>query len=175
MKQLSLEALERVSVEQYKLMEKIPLVVILDDVRSMNNVGSVFRTCDAFRTERLVLCGITPQPPHRDINKTALGATESVQWEYHQSIAVVLADYRAKGYKIYALEQTNQSIRLNKLNINFNEKALLILGNEVSGVSQEALDLSDVAIEIPQEGTKHSLNVSVAAGVALYWFFQNFL
>lgn len=167
-----MEDLGRMSVEDYVLAPKIPLVVAADGIRSMSNVGSIFRTCDCFRVERLMLCGITPIPPHREIHKTALGATESVEWAYEQDITKVLADYKAKGYRIYALEQTNKSILMNKVEIAADEKAVLILGNEVSGVSQEALDMADAALEIRQEGTKHSLNVSVAAGIALYVFFE---
>ncbi|MDR1725626.1 MAG: RNA methyltransferase [Bacteroidales bacterium] len=172
MQQQTLDALGRINVEDYRKAKKIPVTVILNDIRSMNNVGSIFRSCDAFRIERLILCGITPKPPHRDINKTALGATESVDWEYKSDILPVISDYRSKNYKIYALEQTDQSIFLNELQLDINEKAVLILGNEVEGVSQSVLDNSDYALEIEQAGTKHSLNVAVASGIAFYVFYN---
>jgi tRNA G18 (ribose-2'-O)-methylase SpoU len=172
MKQLTLDDLGRIDVELYKLAPKIPLVVVADDIRSANNVGSIFRSCDAFRIERLVLCGITPTPPMREIHKTALGATDSVEWNFEQKIETVVADYKSKGYDIYALEQTDKSTMLDDLAINEGQKVVLILGNEVDGVSQAALDMVDYAVEIPQAGTKHSLNVAVATGIALYAFFR---
>ncbi|MDR1847109.1 MAG: RNA methyltransferase [Bacteroidales bacterium] len=171
-KQLSNKDLGRISPQEFRLTEKIPLVVVLDGIRSMHNVGSVFRTCDAFCVERLVLCGITPTPPHREIQKTALGATETVLWEYEADITEIIKRFKAEGRIVYALEQTNQSILLNEMTINPDEKAVLILGNEVFGVSQEVLDLVDAAIEIRMTGSKHSLNVSVAAGIGIYKFFE---
>ncbi|MDR0790638.1 MAG: TrmH family RNA methyltransferase [Bacteroidales bacterium] len=174
MKQLTLDDLCRIDVAKYRLAPKIPLVVVADDIRSASNVGSVFRTCDAFRVERLVLCGITPTPPTREIHKTALGATDSVEWAYEPRIETILADYKNKGYDVYALEQTDSSIMLDDLAVKAGQKAVLVLGNEVNGVSQSALDMVDYALEIPQSGTKHSLNVAVAAGIAIYAFFGRF-
>lgn len=155
---------------------KIPVSVLLDDIRSLLNVGSIFRTCDAFRIEKLYLCGITGQPPHRDIQKTALGATESVSWEYHAHAAEIVLQLKAEqGYKVVSIEQTHGSVPLHRFVPVREEKYLLILGNEVEGVNDQLLTLSDQAIEIPQAGAKHSLNVSVAAGIVLYHFFETYL
>ncbi len=147
--------------------EKHPVIVILDDVRSMHNVGSVFRTCDAFAVEALYLCGYTPCPPHRDIHKTALGATDTVKWKNFVSTIDAVTEAREAGYKILAVEQAHNSIMLDKLNWD-NEKVALVFGNEVTGVNDEVLKTADGCIEIPQWGAKHSLNISVSAGVVLW-------
>lgn len=168
MRKLKLDELGRIALEDFKEKKKLPVAVVLDNVRSMLNVGSVFRSCDAFAVEKLVLCGITAQPPHRDIQKTALGATESVNWEHHQSIVEAAKKLKEEGYTLIAIEQTDESIPLPSFKPEPGKKYAFILGNEVEGVSDEVLPLLDMAIEIPQQGTKHSLNVSVAAGVVLY-------
>lgn len=170
---LKLEELGRVDIETFKQSEKIPVIVLLDSIRSMNNVGAVFRTADAFIIEKVVLCGITPQPPHREIHKAALGATESVDWYYEKDVTDALQKLKSKGYKILAIEQTTGSIALNEQIISKDEKYVVIMGNEVDGVSDEALALCDGFIEIPQLGTKHSLNVSVCAGIIMWEFFKN--
>ncbi|HFK5512206.1 TPA: RNA methyltransferase [Elizabethkingia anophelis] len=170
---LKLEELGRVDIETFKQSEKIPVIVLLDSIRSMNNVGAVFRTADAFIIEKVVLCGITPQPPHREIHKAALGATESVDWYYENNVTDALQKLKSEGYKILAIEQTTGSIALNEQVISKEEKYVVIMGNEVDGVSDEALALCDGFIEIPQLGTKHSLNVSVCAGIIMWEFFKN--
>lgn len=170
---LKLEELGRVNIETFKQSEKIPVIVLLDGIRSMNNVGAVFRTADAFIIEKVVLCGITPQPPHREIHKAALGATESVDWYYENNVTDALQKLKSEGYKILAIEQTTGSIALNEQVISKDEKYVVIMGNEVDGVSDEALALCDGFIEIPQLGTKHSLNVSVCAGIIMWEFFKN--
>lgn len=165
---LKLEELNRISEADFKAIDKNDFVLVLDSVRSLNNVGSVFRTADAFLAEKIYLCGITGTPPHRDIHKTALGATDTVEWHHEADIALLLAALKQQGYMIVALEQTNESITLNKFKPQLNIKYAFVLGNEVDGVSNEALTLSNMCIEIPQFGTKHSLNVSVATGI-LVW------
>lgn len=170
---LKLEELGRVDIETFKQSEKIPVIVLLDSIRSMNNVGAVFRTADAFIIEKVVLCGITPQPPHREIHKAALGATESVDWNYEKDVTEALQKLKSEGYKILAIEQTTGSIALNEQVISKDEKYVVIMGNEVDGVSDEALALCDGFIEIPQLGTKHSLNVSACAGIIMWEFFKN--
>lgn len=165
---LKLEALNRKSVEEFKESPKIPVIGILDNVRSMHNVGSVFRTSDAFALEKLYLGGITPRPPHREIQKTALGATESVDWEYAESVPELINTLKHEGYLIIGVEQVKGSILLQDYKIETNQKYALILGNEVEGISENILDLIDIFIEIPQSGTKHSLNVSVCAGI-IFW------
>lgn len=168
MRKLSMEELGRKTVEEFRQSDKHSIVVILEDIRSMHNVGSVFRTADAFLAEGIYLCGYTPQPPHRDIHKTALGATETVTWKYFKNIAEALGELRSSGYKIFAVEQTEESQPLNFVSIEKNNKVAVVFGNEVEGVSKEALQLCDASIEIPQWGMKHSLNVSVAAGIVLW-------
>lgn len=175
MQKLSMDTLHRKSVEEFKSSEKLPITVVLDNIRSMHNVGSVFRTSDAFLIENIILCGYTPRPPHRDINKTALGATETVNWKYVDTTESAVLDLKAKGYKIYAIEQVDESIPLEALQVKEGEKIALILGNEVEGVDENVLQLCDSDIEIPQFGTKHSLNVSVAAGIVLWEFAKNFI
>ena len=172
MKKLSMDELGRPDIVTFKAQEKHNVVLILDSIRSMNNVGSAFRTSDAFGIEKLFLCGITATPPHRDIQKTAIGATESVDWEHRKDISELLKELKSKGYKIYALEQTDESISLQSVKCNSEEKVAFVFGNEVFGVSDQALDLVDQAVEIPQFGTKHSLNVTVSIGVTL-WHYIN--
>ena len=163
-----MDELGRLTADEVQAASKHPIIVILDDVRSMHNVGSVFRTCDGFAVEALYLCGYTPLPPHRDIHKTALGATETVKWQHFQSAAEAIATCKVDGYKICSVEQAHNSVSLEKLNPSENEKIALIFGNEVTGVSDEALKNSDACVEIPQWGSKHSLNVSVAVAVVLW-------
>jgi tRNA G18 (ribose-2'-O)-methylase SpoU len=162
----SMDELERLSVSEAHSAEKHPVIVILDEVRSMHNVGSTFRTCDAFAITSLYLCGYTPVPPHRDIHKTALGATETVNWKHFSTTAEAVNAAKSQGYKVYAVEQAHSSIMLNQ----FNDQApiALVFGNEVSGVNDEVLKLVDGCIEIPQWGSKHSLNISVTVGVVLW-------
>ena len=162
-----MEELGRLSLEEIQDSEKHPVLVILDDVRSMHNVGSVFRTCDAFAVSALYLCGYTPAPPHRDIHKTALGATETVKWKNFDTTIDAINDARQEGYKILAVEQAHNSIMLQELKWE-NEKIALVFGNEVTGVNDEVLKSVDGCIEIPQWGAKHSLNISVSVGVVLW-------
>jgi 23S rRNA (guanosine2251-2'-O)-methyltransferase len=175
MQKLSMEALNRISKAEFKDKQKLPITVILDNVRSMNNVGSVFRTADGFLIEQIVLCGFTPQPPHRDIQKTALGATETVSWIHIENTVDIIRKLKAADYCIYAIEQVTNSIMLNNFKVRENKKIAVVFGNEVDGVSDEALTLCDGAIEIPQLGTKHSLNISVAAGIVLWKLFEQHL
>lgn len=171
-KKLKLEELGRTDVGNYKRLEKIPLVLVLDNVRSMHNVGAVFRTSDAFLVEKILLCGITPVPPHREIHKAALGATESVEWQFFGETAAALEDLREKNYRIIGIEQTTESENITHLQMDKNEKYALVLGNEVEGISEDALMKCDAFLEIPQYGTKHSLNVSVCAGIVIWEFFR---
>ena len=170
MEKLSLEALNRISPEEFAAAQKTPMVAVLDNIRSMNNVGSVFRTMDAFAGEKIILCGITATPPHREINKTALGAEETVAWQYENDITNALQELKSNGYVIVGVEQTTQSISLLHFKPDNSKKYAFVLGNEVFGISDEALPFLDIAVEIPQFGTKHSLNVSVAAGIVLWDF-----
>lgn len=167
---LKLEELNRIDVETFKKTEKIPLVVILDNIRSMHNVGATFRTADAFLIEKIILCGITPQPPHREIHKAALGATESVDWSYEEDINTAIQQLKSQNYNIIGIEQTSVSQILTDFKIDKTQKYALILGNEVDGISDEALENIDVFLEIPQLGTKHSLNVSVCGGITMFEF-----
>lgn len=167
---LKLEELNRIDVETFKKTNKIPLVVILDNVRSMHNVGAAFRTADAFLVEKIVLCGITPQPPHREIHKAALGATESVDWSYEKDINTAIEDLKNKGFEILGIEQTSDSKMISDFVIEQSKKYAVILGNEVDGISDEALPNIDAFLEIPQLGTKHSLNVSVCGGIVMWEF-----
>ncbi|MFP5040023.1 RNA methyltransferase [Parasediminibacterium sp. JCM 36343] len=168
MRKLSMDELGRMSVEEFKQSEKNKVIVVLDNIRSMHNVGSVFRTADAFLIEAICLCGYTPQPPHRDIHKTALGATETVDWLYYENTIDAITDLQERGYKIYAVEQAEGSISLEKFVWQPSHKIAVIMGNEVEGVASELLPYCDGCIEIPQLGTKHSLNISVAAGIVLW-------
>lgn len=162
--------LNRISVEEYKEANKLPLIVVLDNVRSLNNIGSVFRTSDAFRVEAIYLCGITATPPHADIHKTALGAEDSVNWVYFEDTLAAIHELKQKEYKIYAVEQAEDSIMLDELHLTPDQKVAIVLGNEVKGVRQEVVNQCDYCVEIPQFGTKHSLNVSVAGGIVIWDF-----
>ncbi|MFQ3213508.1 MAG: 23S rRNA (guanosine2251-2'-O)-methyltransferase [Marivirga sp.] len=168
MRKLANEELNRLELEDFKRLRKNPIVVVLDNVRSMNNIGSCFRTSDAFLVEKVILCGITAQPPHREINKTALGATDSVEWQHFENTLEALIALKNDGYTIMSVEQAENSLSLNSFIPRENEKYAFIFGNEVYGVSQEVVDASDNCIEIPQFGTKHSLNISVSIGVVLW-------
>ncbi|MEB2773990.1 RNA methyltransferase [Algoriphagus sp. D3-2-R+10] len=168
MKKLSMEELERVSVEEFKEMDKSPIVLVLDNIRSLNNVGSAFRTGDAFGIEKIYLCGITGTPPNRDIQKTALGATESVDWEYCLNTMIAIEKLKAAGYQICGLEQVDRSEMLNDFIPEKGKKYALVFGNEVFGVEEEVLNACDAVLEIPQLGTKHSLNISVSLGIAVW-------
>jgi tRNA G18 (ribose-2'-O)-methylase SpoU len=178
MKKITAAEMNRVDIEQYKKLVKTPMIVVLDNIRSMNNIGSFFRTADAFRIEQLHLCGITACPPHREITKTALGSTESVDWRYFENTIDSIHWLKKNNYLVYAVEQVDTPIFLQDFAWNSTEKIALILGNEVFGVSDEILPLCNGAIEIPQIGTKHSLNVSVSAGMVMWhlhaqWLIQN--
>lgn len=172
MRKLKNSELERLSVEAFKEETKIPLIVILDDIRSLNNVGSVFRTCDAFLIEKIYLCGITATPPNKEIHKTALGSTESVAWEYAEDVVALVHQFKKENVFVAAIEQTENSTMLNDFKIPTPQKLAIIFGNEVKGVQQTAVNLCDAVIEIPQFGTKHSLNISVSVGVVLWDLFK---
>ena len=171
MQKLKLDDLNRVSVEAFKAQDKLPVVVVLDNVRSMHNVGSLFRTSDGFSIEKLLLCGITAQPPHREIEKTALGATQSVEWLHHENTLDAVTKLRAEGYMIIAIEQAKNSTMLNTFRPDLSKKYALIFGNEVNGVSDEVMAVIDECVEIPQFGTKHSFNIVISAGIVLWDFF----
>lgn len=172
MKKLVLDELNRINVSEFKKAEKTPIIIVLDDIRSLHNIGSVFRTSDAFLIEKIYLCGITATPPNKEIHKTALGATESVDWEYCESAIQLIQKLKSDNVKITAIEQVEQSVMLHNFEVAENEKYALIFGNEVKGVQQELIDEADGVIEIPQLGTKHSLNVSVSAGIVVWDLFQ---
>jgi 23S rRNA (guanosine2251-2'-O)-methyltransferase len=171
MRKLKLDELNRVSVDEFKEQVKLPVAVVLDNVRSMHNIGSIFRTADGFAVEQILLCGITAQPPHREIEKTALGATLSVNWTYHETPLQAVEHLRANGYQIIAIEQAENSIMLNQFTPDPDKKYALIFGNEVNGVSDEVMQTIDACIEIPQFGTKHSFNIATSAGIVLWDFF----
>ncbi len=175
MKKLKLEELHRATLEEFKLKPKVPVVIVLDSIRSAMNVGSIFRTSDAYCIERIIICGYTATPPHKEITKTAIGATESVEWTYTEHITEAIMELKASSYVIIGIEQTNSSLPLNDYPIDIAQRYALVFGNEVDGISDEALPLLDTAIEIPQYGTKHSLNVSVCAGIVIHWFCKNWL
>jgi len=172
MRKLLNEELERLSIREYKEASKVPVVVVLDNVRSQHNIGSVFRTADAFRLEGLILCGITATPPHREIHKTALGATESVSWEYRERTVDAIRELKEKGFRILSVEQAKGAVSLEKMKLEPGVHYALVLGHEIRGVNQEVVNLSDQCIEIPQFGTKHSLNLSVAAGIVIWEVFR---
>ncbi len=172
MKKLSMDELGRMTPEMYKASEKFPVVLVLDNIRSMMNTGSVFRTADAFRLEGIVLCGFTATPPHREIHKTALGATDSVAWTYFEKTKDAILQLKDAGYTIVALEQTTESINLLHFQPEAAKKYAFVFGNEVKGVDEEVLFLCDLCLEIPQFGTKHSLNISVTAGMVIWDFFS---
>jgi 23S rRNA (guanosine2251-2'-O)-methyltransferase len=170
-RKLKLDELNRPNVEEFKAQEKLPVVVVLDNVRSMHNVGSVFRTADGFALEKVILCGITAQPPHREIEKTALGATQSMDWIHFAETKTAIESLRSNGYTIIAIEQAANSKMLHKFKPDTSKKYALIFGNEVDGVSDEAMSLIDECIEIPQFGTKHSFNIVISAGIVLWDFY----
>lgn len=170
MRKLKMEELDRLSIEEYKDTQKAPLVIVLDNVRSLNNVGSAFRTSDAFLIDKIYLCGITGTPPNREIQKTALGATDSVAWEHVSNTAKLVQELKHEGFRICSFEQADQSVLLHDFDPDRNQKYALVFGNEVFGVDDEVLDQSDDVIEIPQLGTKHSLNISVTMGIAIWDF-----
>jgi len=166
--------LNRLSVSDFKDARKIPVVVVLDNIRSQHNIGSVFRTADAFRIEAIHLCGITATPPNREIQKSALGATESVNWKYFEQTSDSVMSLKEEGFTIISIEQASGSIMLNNFSPDSKKKYAVVLGNEVNGVENDIINLSDICLEIPQEGTKHSLNVSVAAGIVIWDFYNKF-
>lgn len=170
MRKLRTIEMRRLTIDEFKQSEKLPLTVVLDDVRSLHNVGAVFRTCDAFRVERVCLCGITATPPNAEIHKTALGGEDSVDWTYHPTAAEAVRSLHDAGYVVASVEQAEGSAILDRLTLDPSRRYAVVLGNEVKGVSQEVVDLSDMCIEIPQFGTKHSLNVSVAGGIIIWEF-----
>jgi len=172
MRKLKLDELNRASVAEFKSQKKLPVTVVLDNVRSMHNIGSIFRTSDGFAVEQIYLCGITAQPPHREIEKTALGATQSISWTYFETPLEAIEQLRTNGYRVIAIEQAENSILLNEFKPDTNEKYALVFGNEVNGVSDEVMEKIDACIEIPQFGTKHSFNVVVSAGIVLWDFFS---
>ena len=172
MRKLKNNELNRLSIDEFKSSEKTPIIVVLDNIRSLNNIGSVFRTSDAFRIEKIFLCGITATPPHKDIHKTALGATNSVAWEYAENTLDVLKALQSKGVTTIAIEQAENSVKLNQFSPSLEGRYAVVFGNEVKGVQQEVVDASDMVLEIPQIGTKHSLNISVSCGVVLWDIFQ---
>jgi 23S rRNA (guanosine2251-2'-O)-methyltransferase len=171
MRKLKLDELNRATVDEFKAQDKLPVAVVLDNVRSMHNIGSIFRTSDGFAVDKVCLCGITAQPPHREIEKTALGATQSVNWEYFEKPLQAVEVLRKDGYQIIAIEQAENSTMLNTFTPSGDQKYALIFGNEVNGVSDEVMDKIDACIEIPQFGTKHSFNIVVSAGIVLWDFF----
>ena len=172
MKKLKNSELDRISVEEFKKVKKIPITILLENIRSAHNIGSVFRTADSFLINEIILCGISAQPPNKDIRKTALGSSESVEWKYEKNIEVAIQKLKDEGNKIISIEQTTNSISLENFKPSNNSKYAIIFGNEVNGIEQRTIDLSDMAIEIPQYGTKHSLNISVAAGIIIWNIFS---
>ncbi len=172
MKKLKLDELNRVSVDKYKAGKKLPVAIVLDNVRSMHNIGSIFRTADGFAIEEICLCGITACPPHREIEKTALGATQSVNWRYYEQAPEAITHLRKLGYQIIAVEQAQGSVMLNEFEPEYGIKYALVFGNEVNGVSDEVMSIIDTCIEIPQFGTKHSFNIVISAGIVLWDIFS---
>jgi 23S rRNA (guanosine2251-2'-O)-methyltransferase len=175
MKKLKLAELGRLTVTEFKTAKKIPVCIVLDNVRSLHNVGSTFRTADAFSVEKLVLTGITGTPPHREIEKTALGATASVSWNHSESPKEAVLKLKSEGWKIVIIEQTTESVPLQKFSVQSNEKLCLVFGNEINGVSDDVIELADMALEIPQSGTKHSLNISVCVGIVVWHVYKELL
>ena len=175
MRKLKITELHRLSLEQYKESDKMPLVVVLDDVRSMYNVGSVCRTSDAFRVEAIYLCGITSVPPHAEIHKTALGAEDSVEWTYFKNTVDAVSELKAKGYEVLAVEQVENSMKLQDFKAEHGKKYAVVMGNEVKGVKQEVVDICHNTLEIPQYGTKHSMNVSVTTGIIIWKFAEQLI
>jgi 23S rRNA (guanosine2251-2'-O)-methyltransferase len=174
MRKLKNSELGRLNVDEFKKTDKIPLIVVLDNIRSLNNIGSVFRTSDAFLIEKIYLCGITAKPPHKEIHKTALGATESVDWEYVEDTFKLVKKLQTENVIVASIEQAEESTKLQDFNIEENQKYAVVFGNEVKGVQQEVVTASNYCIEIPQFGTKHSLNISVSCGVILWDLFKKF-
>lgn len=172
MRKLENSELNRKSIADFKIADKTPLIIILDDIRSLNNIGSVFRTADAFLIEKIFLCGITATPPNKEIHKTALGATETIDWEYQADVLEVITTLKKKSITVLAIEQVESALFLNKFEVEINKKYALVFGNEVFGVSQKAIEICDGCIEIPQLGTKHSLNISVSTGIVVWDLFQ---
>lgn len=172
MKKKNILELSRLTLDEYKTVDKLPFVVILDNIRSLNNIGSVFRTSDAFLVKEIYLCGITATPPHPDIHKTALGAEDSVMWHYYDNTLDVIDKLHQDGYTVLSIEQVNNSISLENVVLYKNKKYAVVLGNEVKGVQQEVVDKCDGCVELPQHGTKHSLNVSVTAGIVIWDFYK---
>lgn len=172
MRKLKNNELGRISIDEFKTTKKTPIIVVLDNIRSLNNIGSVFRTSDAFLIEKIYLCGICATPPNKDIHKTALGATESVDWEYVEDTLELVNKLKVEGVKVLAVEQAENSTKLNNFYPQENQKYAIVMGNEVKGVQQEVVNAADLCIEIPQLGTKHSLNISVTTGVVLWDLFQ---
>lgn len=172
MRKLENSELKRKSINDFKDAAKTPLIIILDDIRSLNNIGSVFRTSDAFLVEKIFLCGITATPPNKEIHKTALGATETVSWEYSENVLEVIEKLKSEGVKVYAIEQVESAIFLQDFEIENDQKYALVFGNEVFGVAQKAVEICNGTIEIPQLGTKHSLNIAVSAGIVIWDFFK---
>lgn len=168
MRKLKNAELPRLTVEAFKAIEKTPLIIVLDNIRSLNNIGSVFRTADAFRIEKIYLCGITATPPHKDIHKTALGATDSVSWEYRENTLALIQELKTSGCTTLAVEQAENATMLNAFQVERMQKYVLVFGNEVKGVAQEVVSACDHVLEIPQGGTKHSLNISVSTGVVVW-------
>ncbi len=175
MRKLNLSELGRMSTDEHKKARKLPVVIVLDNLRSQHNIGSIFRTSDAFRLEAIFLCGICATPPNREIHKTALGATDSVNWKYFENTYDALQRLKKASYKIYVVEQTEGSIPLKAVEVNDHAGAAVVFGNEVDGVSQEIVDFADICIEIPQYGTKHSLNVAVSAGITIWEIFNKYI
>ncbi|RUA30431.1 MAG: TrmH family RNA methyltransferase [Bacteroidetes bacterium] len=174
MRKLKNSELNRISVADFKTVKKMPVTIILDNIRSLANVGSVFRTSDAFLIKEIILCGITATPPHREIQKTALGATESVDWRYVESTAEVVKELQANKVRVYAVEQADESKMLDVIAIDFDQEIAIVMGNEVKGVSDEVMEIVDDCIELPQFGTKHSLNISVTTGIMIWELFQQY-
>ena len=172
MRKLENSELDRKSIEDFKKSDKTPLILVLDDIRSLHNIGSVFRTADAFLIEKIILCGITATPPNKEIHKTALGATETVAWEHHENVLEVIENLKKENILTLAIEQVESAIFLQDFKVEKNQKYALVFGNEVYGVAEEAVAICDGCIEIPQLGTKHSLNISVSAGIVVWDLFQ---
>jgi len=174
MRKLSNDELGRVNVEEFKKLKKLPITIVLDNIRSLMNIGSVFRTSDAFTIKEILLCGITAKPPHREMQKTALGATESVSWRYFDNTVDAVKELKANGITVLSIEQADEAKMLDTYEFDFSQEIALVFGNEVKGVSDQVIELSDDCIEIPQFGTKHSLNISISAGVLIWECFQQF-
>ena len=172
MRKLENSELDRKTIDDFKKSDKTPLIIVLDDIRSLHNIGSVFRTSDAFLIEKIILCGITATPPNKEIHKTALGATETVAWEHHENVLEVIENLKKENVITLAIEQVESSIFLQEFQVEKNKKYALVFGNEVYGVAQEAVAICDGCIEIPQLGTKHSLNIAVSAGIVVWDLFQ---